>query len=390
MSHDPSSVSIGFDPPVPSATICQILHGLEVGGAEVLAARLARQLQGEFRFVFVCLDELGTLGRALLEEGFPVHLVGREGGFDRRCTQRLAELFRRERIDLIHAHQYTPFFYGITARLLCRRPPVLFTEHGRWYPDYRRPKRIVANRILLERRDRVVGVGEAVRQALIRNEGIPGARVRVIYNGVDLAAFAEADTSREETRRELGLGPDDLAIVQVARLDGLKDHATAVRTMARVVTSQPEARLFLVGDGPEREPIRELIQGKGVESSVSLLGLRTDVPRLLSAADVAFLTSVSEGIPLTLIEAMGAGLPVVSTDVGGVGEVVEHSITGLLAPPGDDEALAGHLIRLAADPKTRHQMGMCGCNRACELFSERLMHDYYRQLYCEMLLGRRA
>lgn len=372
------------------STVCQVLHGLEVGGAEVLAARLARELRGAFRFVFVCLDELGTLGESLASEGFPVRVLGRSGGVDWKCTARLAEFFRRERIDLVHAHQYTPFFYGITARLLYRKAPVLFTEHGRWFPDYRRPKRVVANRLLLERRDRVVGVGEAVRQALIRNEGLPASRVDVIYNGVDLSAFSGAAGDRDEARRELGLGPRQLTLVQVARLDALKDHATAVRTMKRVVAALPDARLLLVGGGPEGPAIRDLIRREGLDSHVRMLGLRTDVPRLLAAADVALLTSVSEGIPLTLIEAMGARLPVVSTDVGGVGEVVGAGGAGLLAPARDDGALAGHVLRLAADPDLRHQMGQLGFDRAHALFSERQMHDHYRRLFLEMLAGRRG
>src|SRR6516165_4253528 len=147
-------------PPQPAAgpdvaTVCQVLHTLCVGGAEVLAARLARRLRDRYRFLFVCLDELGTLGEELRNEGFPVHVLGRRPGLDLRCTYRLAALLRRERVDVIHAHQYTPFFYCLTARLLCRRPALLFTEHGRHFPDYPRRKRMLANRLLLRQRDRV-------------------------------------------------------------------------------------------------------------------------------------------------------------------------------------------------------------------------------------------
>src|SRR5205807_18991 len=114
--------------------ICQLLHGLRVGGAEVLVARLARRLRDRYHFRFVCLDELGTLGEELRAEGFPVEVVGRRPGVDWRLPLRLARSFARSRTALVHAHQYTPFFYGVAARLLCQRPPVLFTEHGRWVP----------------------------------------------------------------------------------------------------------------------------------------------------------------------------------------------------------------------------------------------------------------
>ena len=173
--------------------ICHVLHGLGVGGAEVLAARLARRLRDRYRFVFVCLDELGTLGGQLRAEGFPVHVVGRRAGVDVRCMRRLTRLLREERVDIVHAHQYTPFFYTLAARLFYRHAPVVFTEHGRFHPDYPRPKRILANRLLLERRDRVVAVGETVRQALVHNEGIAAERIDVIYNGIDLQTLGGWD-----------------------------------------------------------------------------------------------------------------------------------------------------------------------------------------------------
>jgi len=368
-------------------TICAILHSLSMGGAEVLAARLARQLAGRFRFVFACLDETGSLGEQLRAEGFPVEVMGRRMGIDWQCSNRLARFFRRERVEIVHAHQYTPFFYAITARLMCRKPPILFTEHGRAYPDYPRRKRIAVNRLLLERRDRVVGVGEAVRQALIRNEGIPPTRVSVIHNGIDLPAYTNGATDRAAIRREMGLSIDDLVIIQVARLDPLKDHATAIRTLERVARHCPGAKLVLVGEGPEEPMIRELVRQRGLDTRVRFLGLRTDVARLLPAADIVLLTSVSEGIPLTLIEAMAASRPVVATRVGGVGEVVLEESTGLLAPARDDAALASAILRLAGDAGLRTRMGQLGRARSRAMFSESQMHDGYHRLYDEMLLG---
>ncbi len=368
--------------------IGQLLHTLRVGGAEVLAARTARQLRDHYAFAFFCLDELGTLGKRLREEGFAVHVLARKPGLDWRCMHRLAGLLREERVDVLHAHQYTPFFYGISARLLCRRPPVLLTEHGRHYPDYPRRKRMLANRLLLERRDRVVAVGGAVREALIRNEGFAGPRVRVIYNGVDLSPFLHPPEDRQGLRRSLELPPDDFLIIQVARLDYLKDHATAVRTLHRVLGSHPQVRLLLVGEGPERAAIEQLVRQRGLEQRVQFLGLRHDVPRLLQASDAFLLTSISEGIPLTVIEAMAAALPVVATQVGGVGEVVEADRTGLLAPSGDDDALARHLARLIEDCDLCRMLGARGRERAQALFSEARMMDGYRRLYGEMLAKR--
>jgi L-malate glycosyltransferase len=374
---------------VKTATVCQVLHGLEVGGAEVLAARLARQSNKYFRFLFVCLDEMGSLGRELHDDGFPVEVLKRRPGLDWHCARRLAQIVRRERVDVLHAHQYTPFFYSTLSRLFGSRSPVLFTEHGRHHPDYPRQKRMVANRVLLRKRDRVVAVGEAVRRALIQNEGIAPHRVGVIYNGIPLERFGPQPTPSERAaiREAIGLRPDDLVLIQVARLDYLKDHATAIRTVERVSTRCSRARLVLVGDGPERKTIAEMVRERGLEDHVRLLGQRDDIPRLMGASDIVFLTSISEGIPLTLIEGMAAARPVVSTRVGGVAEVVVDGQTGLLAPGGEFESLAAHVLRLAELPEQRHQMGRAGRARAESLFTERRMHESYKKCYNEMVGG---
>ena len=248
---------------------------------------------------------------------------------------------------------------------------------------------MVANRLILRRCDRVVAVGEAVRQALIHNEGIAPERVGVIYNGIPLERFQTrlTDSERAAVRDEIGIAAGDLTLVQVARLDYLKDHATAIRTVERVVGECARARLLLVGDGSERGAIEDLVRQRNLGEHVRLLGQRRDVPRLLAASDIVLLTSISEGIPLTLIEAMAAGRAVVSTRVGGVAEVVADGETGLLAASGDAAALADHILRLAADPWRQEEMGRLGRERSESLFSERQMHDRYRKCYDEMLIG---
>lgn len=420
--------SDGACPNTRPVTVCQVLHGLSVGGAEILATGLARRLRREFRFVFACLDELGMLGRQLRAEGFPVCVLHRRPGLDTNCIRRLAQFLRNEQVDLIHAHQYAPFFYSLTARLLYRRPAVLFTEHGRWFPDYPRRKRILANRLLLEKRDRVVAVGENVRQAIIDNEGIHPERVSVIYNGIDLAPFLHHSNAsnpslrngteavpyssipssnlvghalsgvpglcqdptlpsngRLAMRKEMGVAPNDLVIIQVARLDALKDHTTAIGALAHVVRFRSDARLVLVGEGPELASIQQLVRERGLAPNVRFMGLRRDVPRLMHAADLLLLTSKSEGIPLTVIEAMAAGLPVVSTNVGGVGEIIEHGHTGLLAPVGHAEKLATNILDLLGDPERGARMASLGKQRASTVFSETRMHSEYLSLYNEML-----
>lgn len=372
----------------PRPVVCQLVHTLNVGGAEVLAGNLARRLRDRYRFVFLCLDELGPGAEQLRADGFEVEVVGRKPGLDWRCPLRLAAAWKRDRVDLVQAHQYTPFFYALLGRLRYRRPPVVFTEHGRHYPDYPRPKRKVANRLLLGRRDRVVAVGRSVKTALIENEGIPADRIDVILNGIDTQRFAASADARAGARAELGLGPADYAVLMVARLDPIKDHGTAIRACARAAAAVPNLRLVVVGDGPERAAVEGFIREANLGGRVTLLGTRHDVPRLLTAADTLLLTSVSEGVPLTVIEAMATGVPVVSTDVGSVADVVSHGGNGLLAPARDDAALAAHLERLGTTPLLRIAMGDRGRARAVGDLSEAAMAGRYAALFDDALARR--
>jgi glycosyltransferase involved in cell wall biosynthesis len=368
-------------------TVLQLLLSLTVGGAEIMAAQIARGLSGSFRLIFACLTEKGLIGDRLSEEGYPIEVLCKRPGLDHQAIRRLRRVVRENRVDLIHAHQYGPFLYAALSRLPFGfgQPPIVLTEHGRADPDPPRPGHFVANRLLLRRRDRVFGVGACVARALIDKEGFQAARVGVIYNGIDLAALEGCQRYRDDVRNELGLGADDVLVIQVARLSQEKNHLAALRALERVIPERPDVRLVIVGDGPEAGAIREEVRRRGLEPYVRLTGMRNDVPRLLGAADVGLLTSTTEGIPLTVAEAMAAGLPVVSTRVGGLPEMLENGSTGFLAPSRDDAALAAHLIRLAADPELRRRLGEAGRARAYADFSEHTMIDKYNCCYHEIL-----
>ena len=374
----------------PSArgTVAHVLHRLYRAGAEVLAADLSRRLgsQGGLRFVFICLDELGPMGEQLRAQGYPVVSLDRQPGIDRGAARRMAEALREHRVDLVHAHQYSPFFYAAMARgWLGRRPPILFTEHGRHYPDERKLKHVLVNAVLLKRGDRVTAVGEHVKTLLARNEGIPARRIEVVLNGIDAGAFTPAAGAREATRRALGLAPGQPAFLQVARFHSVKDHETSVRAFARAAAALPGAVLLLAGAGSEQARIEGWVKELGLGDAVRFLGVREDVPNLLAAADVFVLSSLSEGISVTLLEAMAASLPIVATAVGGNPEVVVHGETGLLSPRRDAQAMGLNLAALATDPRRRAEMGNAGRRRVETVFTQERMHRRYAALYGEMM-----
>ena len=367
-------------------TIGHVLHRMDRAGAEVLAEALARRLADRYRFVFLCLDGLGQIGEQLLKDGLTVVNLGRRPGLDLSVARRLSGAVSDHQIELLHAHQYTPFCYAALSRRFASRPPILFTEHGRHYPDQRKLKRVLANRWLLKRCDHVTAVGRFVKQALVDNEGIEASRVEVIHNGIDPESFPPVNTqARAQARRELGVGDDCPLVMQVARLHSVKDHATAVRAFAQVIKRLPDARLCLVGDGALREELEALVRELEVQDRVLFTGVRADVKRLLPAADLFMLSSLSEGISVTLLEAMSVGLAIVATRVGGNPEVVEHGVTGLLSDRRDDNALAQNILALLSDPEKRKACAQAGRRRLLERFTQQQMHRGYADCYARML-----
>lgn len=369
-------------------TICHVIHALGVGGAEVLVRQMIQQMSADFRCVVAVLDDIGAIGTQLQSAGIHVEHLRRQPGIDLKCAERLRAFADSQRADILHAHQCTPFFQAMLSRGLSGRRPVVFTEHGRHFPDRPSRRRMIVNRLLLQRQDRIVACGEAVRQALITNEGLPAGRVEVIYNGADTSAFSQpTDDARERIRRDLGYSANDFVVIQVARLHQLKDHQTALRTIERVRSEIPQARLLFVGDGDQRQALQQTIDERQLSANVTLLGTRSDIADLLAAADVFLLTSISEGIPLTVIEAMAARLPVVATSVGGLPEMVQHGETGFLAGSGDDQCLATHLTTLAQQSSLRTQMGDRAAVVACSRFSLESMLNSYQNVYTEVLQG---
>jgi glycosyltransferase involved in cell wall biosynthesis len=339
------------------------MHVMQVAGAEMLVAEIIRRLGPRLIPIVICLDAVGELGEQLRKEGITVTSVGRHPGLDLGVPRRLAGVLRDHRVDVVHAHQYTPFFYSALAKLLPSSGwRLLFTEHGRHYPDVVSPKRRLANRLVLSRlADQVTAVCEFSARSLAEKDGFSARSVEVIENGIDLPA--PPSETRDVLRGRLGLDAGRQYITCVARFHPVKDHRTLLRAFERLAGETPQADLLLVGDGQLRSALEEETNRLGIRSRVRFLGVRHDVPSLLGASDVFVLSSVSEASSLTLLEAMAARLPVVVTDVGGNPEIVRHDIEGLLVPRADPEQLAGALLRILGDPGLGRRMGEAGRRR---------------------------
>jgi glycosyltransferase involved in cell wall biosynthesis len=363
-------------------TVAQIVRSLEVGGGEMLAAQLAERLdRRRFRPVLFCLQEAGWLARELEGRGVRVVCFGAGEGAKPGLVGRLCRALRVERVEVAHCHNRMPLLYAGLAAVAVRTPALVMTKHGMTF--WRGWRQAPLARFVL-RRAVSVAVSDEVHSAIVAGGWAPAARVRTILNGVDPERYCPG-RGREAARRALGWTGDEFVVGIVARLAPEKDHANLVRGFAQFARATPRARLAIIGDGPLRAALEAEAAGRRLGDRCRFLGERRDVPDLLPGLDLFVLSSTREGTPLTLLEAMAAGLSAVTTAVGGMPAVVVEGETGLLVPPGEPEALASAFARLAADPEARRRMGAAGRRRVVERYSlDRMTRDYER-LYLGMV-----
>jgi glycosyltransferase involved in cell wall biosynthesis len=217
---------------------------------------------------------------------------------------------------------------------------------------------------------------------LSRETGFSITRIRTIRNGVDLSRFTGVD--RTGAREVLGLGGRGLVVVTIGRLVPVKDHMTLLEALAQLHRRGTAVTAVIAGDGPLKDQLRQQAAALGLGDAVRFLGHRTDVETVLAAADVFVLSSESEGLSNTILEAMAAGLPVVATSVGGADEIIQDGVTGRLVPSGSPVKMAEALASMLGDPAVRRSMGSAGRARAEAEFSLEGMVQRYQVLYCEL------
>ncbi len=354
--------------------VMQVVHGLNPGGTERLVIDLVSRLSDSVDSVVCCLDERGRWGEQMREGGVPVYALSRRPGFHPALGLEIGSLVRRHKPDVLHCHHYSPFVYGAIGALTSSRCPVIFTEHGRLADQRRSRKRRLANAVLTRLPNvAVYAVSEDVKRHLAA-EGVPARRVTVILNGIDPGS-APNETVRASARVRLGLRPDEVVVGTAARLDPVKDLNTLLRAVAAVNRGR-KMRLVVFGDGEERQALEQLTTALDLAGRVCFAGYRSDVRELLPALDIYANSSISEGVSLTILEAMAAALPVVATRVGGTPEVMKEGV-GILVTAGDPFGLGAALRSLADCPALRKRFGEAARRRVVEAFSiDRMVADY--------------
>ncbi len=357
--------------PRPPIRVLRVIARLNIGGPAIHATLLAERLDpARFTTTLVTGTEDAAEGNYLALHGRDAQVevipdLGREirplG--DLRTLWTLMRLIRRVRPDVVHTHTAKAGAVGRLAAILCGVPVIVHTFHGHVLRGYFSPAKTAVYRAierrLAVRTDRLLTVTDRVRDELLElGVGRP-EQYATVPLGFDLAPLLQAERRRGELRQELQIGDAPLIGI-VARLVPIKAHEVFLAAAARVHAAVPRARFLIVGDGERRQALEQLVDALGLRPATLFLGWRADLDRLYADLDVVVLTSRNEGSPVALIEAMAAGVPVVSTDVGGVADVVEDGASGILAAMDDDAALAAGVLAVLADRDRAAAMGRHG------------------------------
>jgi glycosyltransferase involved in cell wall biosynthesis len=367
--------------------IAHVLSSFGRGGQERVAADLARLHRAsghEVLAVSLAGGDDGPMAEVLRAGGVATATLAKGPRVDPSLPWRLAAHFRRYRVDVVHTHNPQALVYGAPAASLAGAVAV-HSKHG-MNPDGAR--RLWLRRAAATFVDAYVAVTPKLAARAIEQGDCDPARLRVVANGIDVARFAPSPGARNDVRRELGIPDDAWVVGTVGRLSPEKNHALLVEAMAPLLDAR--RRLVVAGDGPQRAELERTVATCPGGRWVHLTGHRDDADRVLAALDAFALSSRTEGLPLALLEAMATGLPVVSTCVGGISDLLRHEVTGLLVPEGEREALTRELAALSASPTLSRRLGEAGRREVLDRHSVDRMARSYGELYAIALRERHS
>ena len=353
-----------------SMKIVHVVDSMEVGGAETLVSQMCRLQHEQGHNVEVyAIAALGALGEKLRTDGFVVvHNVGRHLSDSARNLHRL---FRDSRPDVVHIHNPTPTIYASLAARLAGAKSIISTRHSLVAPPHDRLmefKYSAAARFC----DWVVGICDITTENIASLRTVPARKIRRVYNGV----MALHRPTQDKLPAKAGF-----TLVFVGRLQPIKNLPLLLNAVRIARESIPDLKLWIVGDGSERAALEKLAAELHISEMVTFWGQQLDVAPFFTAADTFIMSSISEGLPLSLLQAMSAGLPAIVPDVGGMSEVVRLANAGYVVPAADPDAMAEAILKMAQSDAERSQFSKNAELEFQSRFSLQSMTNAYMQLY---------
>jgi glycosyltransferase involved in cell wall biosynthesis len=372
--------------------VVHLVMSLDIGGLERIVVDLVREGRKFGQSVSViCLERPGTLAPVAESLGARVFCIDKRSGLKLSTFGRMKAVLREIQPDVVHSHTIGALFYAGPATRALPVPVVVHTEH---INNLRHPS---ASRLNRWRKkwlwwwsgrncQRFFCVSRDIADELVSQRVVPQAKLEVLLNGIDTQRSASIEDGAA-LRQSLGIALEATVIGSVGRLNPIKCQDLLIRVFARLKPRYPDLHAVLVGDGPSRAELAELARQLGVEGSVHLVGYQAEPHRYLRIMNIFALTSSLEGLPLVILEAWAAGLPVVATAVGGVPDLIRDGENGLQFASGDERALEALLGQLLDDRDLARRLGEAARREVVEQYSlERMAGDYNR--HYRQLLGR--
>lgn len=346
--------------------VAHVTFDMAIGGTEQVIKQLVLNSDHElFEHIVICIDgKIGAIGEQLIESGIAVKSLSRQPKLDFNMVGQLRRLIKDEQVKILHCHQYTPFFYGYMAGFMTAAS-IIFTEHGRFYPDVYRYKRLLVNPLMAVSCKAITAISQATKLALAQYEFMPKSRIELIYNGIKSLDVDEQCSKKLAV--ELGLKPDDKVLGTVSRLDPIKNHKLLIESFFEISREDSSVKLLIVGDGPLRNDIESQIERLGLQEKVIMTGYQNNPAPYMAIMDIFLLPSFSEGTSMTLLEVMSLGIPSIVSNVGGNTEVITHGENGLVFESDNLSACVDCISSLIYDDELMKTLS----NGAVEIFGSK-------------------
>ena len=381
-THDPSILSNSAHHS--TINVLHVIGTLEIGGAESQLVTLAPILNnGHYDITVCCLQREGVQADILRAKGIKVVSLNMRLRYWFSAVIKLYRLIKQLNVQVVHTHLFHSSIWGRVVGKIAGVPVMMNTEHGmtlwkKWY-------HLFLARLTNSFTDKIIAVSEDIRQIRIDRENVPPQKIVFIPNSVNIEQFSQIK-NRDQVRSELGIEPNTCVIGTVARLVPPKRLDYLLETAHLVREKKRQVHFLIIGDGPLRQKLEaQAEQLDLLTEHVQFLGSRHDIPDLLSALDIFVLSSEREGLPVSMLEAMAASLPIATTAVGGIPEVIQNGDNGLLVPPHEPDSLARAILSLVTDDTLRRLIAKQGYQTVKDRFSAVAVGQQITTLYDELL-----
>ena len=375
-----------------SANILYIIEGITFGGGERVFMQLAEGMKAKGYGITVGCVPRGVFAKRLRELGIEVEGFNMDSKYNIRVIFQMAKFMKQKNIHIVHTQGGRAPFFGRIAARLAKVPIVISTVamllSRESHSDVNRLKRTVY--LLIDKLtsgyvDRFLVLSEPHREALNTDYNIERSKVIKIYNGIEFHKYDAISGDGLRVRKELGIALSSSIVGVIGRLAWEKGLPFFLQAASKVTATFPEIKFLIVGDGPLKAELEKLSNELNIRQNCIFTGFRQDIPDILSAVDMLVMSSLYEGMPMVILEAMAASKPVIATKVGGIPEMVRDGETGILVPPEDADALAGSMLTLLKNKNRARQMGLAGRRCVEDHFDVEVMVQNTEAVYQELM-----